>query len=66
MGDFTQADLDRNTELFAKAAGVTGVTMEDQTLTMASADDQIKLRAVIKRDVTPPLTHRFAVTSKGV
>ncbi len=66
MADFTQAHLDLNTERFAKAAGVAGVTSEDQTVTMQGADDQIKLRAVIQRDVNPPLTHRFAVTSKGV
>ena len=65
MADFTQADLDRINNLIAKGAGVTAITMEDQTLTLASADDIQKLRSMIKREVEPPVTFRFAVTDKG-
>lgn len=65
MADFTQAQLDRYLDLMAKGAGVTGVTFEDQALSLASVEDQLKMRAAMKRDVNTPVTHRFAVTSKG-
>lgn len=65
MSDFTQAELDRYHRLMAKGAGVTGVTFEDQALSLASAEDQLKIRAMMKRDVNPPGNFRFAVTSKG-
>ena len=65
MADFTQAQLDRVNNLIGKSAGVSGVTFEDQSLTLASADDLIKLRALMKRDVESTPTHRFAISSKG-
>ena len=65
MSDFTQAQLDRYMLLMAKGAGVTGITFEGTALALASAEDQQKIRAMMKRDVNPPVTHRFAVTSKG-
>lgn len=62
---WTQADIARLEAAIAGGAAVSSMTFGDQTVTFRSADDMLKLLAVMQRAVAGTSRTRYAATSKG-